>query len=145
MAVVVVTCCLAVMLGVVVVAPRARVRRNERWAALAIRRVRREVEEAGVYVEVCFGCGSLVPRDCPGYLEIRWGVGDPGRDETTARVRTTRTRSCVCCREDLRRVGGLVTRFNKLEVQLTLLQPVGKWATRGDKVLVVEGVRRVKT
>lgn len=111
---------------------------------MALRRVRREVEEAGVYVEVCFTCGGLVPRDAPGYVEIRWGVEDPGRDEITARVRTTRCRVCVCCREDLRRVGGVVTRFNKLEVRLTLLQPAEKWATRGDKVLVVEGVRRLK-
>ncbi|MBA7690483.1 hypothetical protein ES703_99011 [subsurface metagenome] len=111
---------------------------------MALKRVRREVQEAGVYVEVCFACGCLVPRDCPGYLEIRWGVENPGRDETGARVRTTRCRTCVRCREALRRVGGLITRFNKLEVQLTLLQPVDKWAARGDKVLVVEGVRRVK-
>jgi len=111
---------------------------------VALRRVRREVEEAGVYVEVCFGCGALVPRDCPGALEIRWGVENPGRDETTARVRTTRARTCVRCRGDLRRLGGIVTRFKDIEVRLTLLEPAEKWATRGDKVLVVEGVRRVK-
>jgi len=111
---------------------------------VALRRVRREVQEAGVYVEVCFGCGALVPRDCPGYLEIKWGVEDPGRDETTARVRTTRTRTCVRCRENLRRAGGLITRSAALEVQLSLIEPAEKWATRGDKVLVVEGVRRVK-
>lgn len=111
---------------------------------MALKRVRREVQEAGVYVEVCFGCGCLVPRDCPGHIEIRWGVEDPGRDETTARVRTTRTRVCVGCRQVLTEVGQLWCRFQAVQVQLTLLQPVGKWATRGDKVVVVEGVRRVK-
>lgn len=109
---------------------------------MALRRVRREVEEAGVYVEVCVACGCLVPRDAPGYLEIRWGVENPGRDEITARVRTTRCRTCVRCREDLRRVGGLTATHGAVEVILTLLQPAEKWATRGDKVLVVEGVRR---
>lgn len=111
---------------------------------MALKRVRREVEEAGVYVQVCFGCGALVPRDCPSVLEIRWGVEDPGGDEISARVRTTQTRACYRCREALRGHLGLITRIGKLEVQLTLLQPAEKWATRADKVIVVEGVRRVK-
>ena len=109
-----------------------------------MRRLRRGGEGAGIYVEICFGCGCLVPRDCPGFLEILWGVEDPGRDETTARVRTTRARLCTRCRGDLRRTGGLITRFNKLEVQLSVVAAPSKWAARGDKVVVVEGVRRLK-
>lgn len=111
---------------------------------MALRRVRREVEEPGVYVEVCFVCGCLVARDSPGYIEIRWGVEDPGRDEITVRWRTTIVRLCVRDREALKRVGAIEARHGALEVRLTLLQPAEKWATRGDKTLVVEGVRRLK-
>jgi hypothetical protein len=111
---------------------------------LTLRRVRRRTGESGIYVEVCFGCGCLVPRDSPGYLEILWGAEDPGRDETTGASRITRGRVCVRCRETLRRTGGLIGRQGALEVVLTLQEPAEKWATRGDKVAVVEGVRRLK-
>lgn len=96
-----------------------------------------------MYVEVCLGCGCLVPRDGVGVLEIYWSTTDPGKDEITDRKRTTRGRACLACRRRLRDVGGLVTRHGNVEVTLGKLEPVGKWMTRGDKVMICCGQRRV--
>lgn len=110
---------------------------------MTLRRVRRP-EQTGVYVELCFGCACLIPRDCPGYLEIRWNPEDPGRDLERGPVRTTRAQLCLACRGLLKASGGLVVKIGHVQVELVELEPVGKWATRGDKFLVVRGSRRRK-
>lgn len=111
---------------------------------MAARRLRREVAERGVYVDVCFGCGCLIPRDAVGVIEIFWGDQDPGRDTSTHGERITRAKVCVSCASQLRDQGGLVTRSGKLEVVLSRLEVPGRQKVRADKVIVVEGTRKVK-
>lgn len=106
------------------------------------RKLRARPGDRGVYVEVCLGCGCLVPRDGVGVLEVYWSEADPGRDEVGRGKRTTRGRACLRCRRQLEDSGGLVTRHGDVEVTLSRLKPIGKWMTRGDKVMIAEGVRR---